>query len=297
MIETLLTEERVMSLYGVGLGLRTPHIETVLRHKPKVPWFELLTDNWLEASGIDGVLLDEILKHYPVSLHGVAMNIGGVMPLNESYLALVKVLAKRCETTWVSDHLAFTAVAGQQLHDLAPLPYTEEALHLVCERIDHIQNTLGFTLTVENISAYVSYNHESLDEAEFLNAMADKTGCHILFDINNLYVNQVNLNKDAIRFLNTIKEKHVNEIHLGGFLDKGEYLLDTHDHPVAQPVWDLYEQAMKKFTHTPTLIEWDNHLPSFDALMAEKIKADSYWPYSALETEVHIGANKKVDYV
>ena len=295
MIDTSLTEEREMNLYGVGLGLRTPHIETVLRHKPNVPWFELLTDNWLEASGIDGVLLDEILKHYPVSLHGVAMNIGGVMPLNESYLACVKTLAKRCDTTWVSDHLAFTAVNGQQLHDLAPLPYTEEALELVCNRIDGIQNRLGFELAIENISAYIFYNHETIDEAEFLNTMAKRTGCHILLDINNLYVNQVNLSKDAQFFLNTIKSKYVKEIHLGGFTDKGSYLLDAHDHPVAQPVWDLYEQAMNKFTHTPTLIEWDNCLPSFDTLMAEKIKADAYWQGDEINSQ--ISCDKRVSYV
>lgn len=282
-----------LSIHGVGLGLRTPHIENILQHKPQVPWFELLTDNWLGASGIDGVLLDEILKHYPVSLHGVAMNIGGVMPLNTSYLTRVKELAQRCDTTWVSDHLAFTAVDGRQFHDLAPLPYTEEALLHVCERIDAIQNHLGFALTVENISAYVAFKHETLDEADFLNALADRTGCHILLDVNNLYVNQVNLNKDAKQFLQSLKAKHVKEIHLGGFTHKGDYLLDAHDHPVAEPVWELYELAMGKFINTPTLIEWDNALPDFDTLMAEKIKADMYWPNTMKSCDAKASLNVK----
>lgn len=285
----------IVSINGVGLGLRTPHIQSILSQKPNVPWFELLTDNWLDASGIDGVLLDEILKHYPVSLHGVAMNIGGVMPLNHDYLASVKALARRCETHWVSDHLAFTAVAGQQLHDLAPLPYTQEALSHVYERIDQIQTSLGFALTVENISAYVSFEHETLGEAEFLNELADKTGCNILLDVNNLYVNQVNLNTDAKAFIHEIKPKHVTEIHLGGFTQKGDYLLDAHNQPVADPVWLLYDMAMKKFPATATLIEWDNDLPSFETLMAEKTKAQSYFDQYVINTEEPI--YEQVQYV
>jgi uncharacterized protein (UPF0276 family) len=261
------------SIQQVGLGLRSPHMEQILANRPDVPWFELLTDNWLDASGIDGFLLDKVTEQYPVTLHGVAMNLGGVDPLNLDYLSKVKALATRCEANWISDHLSFSAVDGKQLHDLGPLPYTEESLQHMITRINEAQDVLGQTLIVENISAYVAYEHSTINEAEFLNALAAATQCKILLDVNNLYVNQKNLGQDASDFIDTLHTSIVKEIHLGGYTDKGEYLLDAHNNPVSEPVWALYEAAIQKFSGTPTLIEWDNDLPDFQELLKEQQKA------------------------
>ena len=261
------------SIQNVGLGLRSPHIETILANQPSVPWFELLTDNWLDASGIDGFLLDKVTELYPVTLHGVGMNLGGMDALNLDYLSKVKVLAKRCEASWISDHLSFSAVDGKQLHDLAPMPYTEESLRHMIKRVKQAQDFLGQALVVENISAYVAYEHTTINEAEFLNTLADETQCKILLDVNNLFVNQKNIGQPAIEFINTLKVPHVQEIHLGGYTDKGDFLLDAHNNPVSEPVWSLYEHTIQKFKNVPTLIEWDNDLPDFEMLLSEQKKA------------------------
>ncbi len=261
------------AIEGVGLGLRSAHLEYILAHKPDVPWFELLSDNWLNASGIDGFLLDKVLEHYPISLHGVGMNVGGTEALNVDYLHALKQLAKRCGSQHVSDHLCFSAVAGQQLHDLAPLPYTEEALQHCVTRIHKIQDVLQMPLIIENISAYVSYKHQTLSEAHMFNELAQQTGCKILLDVNNLYVNQKNIGTDALLTIAQIKPEHVSEIHLGGYTDKGHFLLDAHNNLVSQPVWDLYKVAISKFKNVPTLIEWDHDLPDFSSLLMEQQKA------------------------
>ena len=261
------------SIQQVGLGLRSPHMEQILANRPDVPWFELLTDNWLDASGIDGFLLDKVTELYPVTLHGVGMNLGGIDPLNLAYLAKVKTLAKRCEASWVSDHLSFSAVDGHQLHDLAPLPYTEESLQHLITRIQQAQDFLGQALVVENISAYLAYEHTTINEADFLNTLANETQCEILLDVNNLCVNQKNLGQNAIKFINTLNPSIVKEIHLGGYTDKGDYFLDAHNNPVSEPVWLLYEFAIQKLIDVPTLIEWDNDLPDFKTLVEEQQKA------------------------
>lgn len=274
----------------MGLGLRFPHIQTVLSEKPDIPWFELLTDNWMAASGVDGVLLDAVLDVYPVALHGVAMNIGGVDPLNRSYIEGVKALADRCETPHVSDHLCFTAVQGEQLHDLAPLPLTDETLSHVADRIDCAQNLLKRRLTIENISAYMSCKQDTYTDAEFLNALAKRTGCGLLLDINNLYVNQFNLGRPAQDCIHSIRPEFVTEFHLGGFSDQGEYLLDAHDHPVCDAVLDLYQEAVRCIGNRPTLIEWDHQLPAFSTLMEEKVKVET-----CLERTDPIGKLEKID--
>ena len=258
------------SIQNVGLGLRSPHIEHILRDQPLVPWFELLTDNWLDASGIDGFLLDKVSEQYPLTLHGVGMNLGGLDPLNLEYLTQVKALAQRSGACWVSDHLSFSAVQGKQLHDLAPLPYTEESLQHMVVRIKQAQDFLGQALLVENISAYLAYEHTSINEADFLNALARETHCEILLDVNNLYVNQKNLDQDATEFIHCLDQSIVKEIHLGGYTDKGDYFLDAHNNPVSDPVWHLYDLAIQKFKDVPTLIEWDDDLPEFDTLLNEQ---------------------------
>jgi len=264
------------SVRGVGLGLRSPHMEYILKHNPDVPWFELLTDNWLDAAGIDGFLLDQVSERYPLTLHGVCMNVGGTQPLNFNYLGAVKRLAKRCDITLVSDHLAFSAVDGKQLHGLGPMPLTGESLAHCILRINTIQDFLGQAISIENISAYVACAQSSLSEASFMNELADASGCKILLDVNNLHVNKVNLGVSAVDFIHQIKQENVSEIHLGGYTHKGDFLLDAHNNPVSDPVWLLYEKAMKKFQNVPTLIEWDNDLPEFETLLKEKQKAMSF---------------------
>lgn len=263
---------RVIS--GVGVGLRTPHIHTILEQQPAIPWFELLTENWLDASGIDGYLLDTIVQHYPVALHGVAMNLGGVQPLNQDYLQQLKQLARRCQTQWVSDHLCFSAADGIQLHDLLPLPRTEETLKHLVRRIDQVQTFLQLRISIENISAYVSHEQNQYTEAEFMNQIAARTGCGILLDVNNLYVNQHNLQESAEQYIAALQPQFVTQYHLGGYTDKGSYLLDAHNQPVSEPVWQLFGLAVEKIGSKPSLIEWDNDLPEFSTLFEQKQLAD-----------------------
>ena len=273
MSAALIKKRSQPAVSGVGLGLRSPHIEHILKYKPDVPWFELLTDNWLDASGIDGHLLDEIKERYPLTLHGVCMNIGGTDSLNFSYLNAVKQLAKRCNTTMISDHLAFSAVDGKQLHGLGPMPLTAESLSHCTQRINTLQDFFGHNISVENISAYVSCPDSIMNEAHFMNELANETGCRILLDVNNLHVNQVNLGVSSHEFIATLNSKIVSEIHLGGYTQKEDFLLDAHNKPVSEPVWELYKMVKNKFKDVPTLIEWDNDLPEFDVLLQEKQKA------------------------
>lgn len=251
------------------MGLRSPHIRYILERKPKIPWFELLSDNWLDASGIDGVLLDTVVERYPVALHGVNMNLGGADALDTGYLDALKRLVQRCHTAFVSDHLCFSSASGRPLHDLAPLPFTEEVLHHVSNRILAVQDHLGLPLTVENISAYLDYPHDTLNEAEFMNALSHHTGCKVLLDVNNLYVNQVNLQRDATQIMNLLDPECVAEIHLGGYETYPDHLVDAHNNPVCPQVWELYEKALSRFD-VPTLIEWDNELPEFETLHKEQ---------------------------
>ncbi len=273
MSASLIKEHGVKVVNGVGLGLRSPHIEHILKHKPDVPWFELLTDNWLDASGIDGHLLDEINERYPLTLHGVCMNIGGTDALNFSYLNAVKRLATRCNATMISDHLAFSAADGKQLHGLGPMPLTPESLSHCIQRIDTLQDFFGRSISVENISAYVSCPDSSINEATFMNELNKETGCNILMDVNNLHVNQVNLGVNAHEFIAALNANIVSEIHLGGYTQKDDFLLDAHNNPVSEPVWQLYKVAINKFKDVPTLIEWDNDLPDFEVLLQERQKA------------------------
>ncbi|MEM7015906.1 MAG: DUF692 domain-containing protein [Pseudomonadota bacterium] len=260
-------------LEGVGVSLRSPHIEHVLSQTVDIPWFELLTDNWLEAAGINGLLLDEIVERYPVALHGVSMNLGGMQPLDQGYLDAIKRLARRCQTDKISDHVCFTAVDGKQLHDLAPLPLTQETLSHLAQRINQVQDVLACPLYIENVSAYVRYECDAIDEASFLNTLTARTGCKLLLDINNLYVNQVNLGTNAENMIDCIDPDGVGELHLGGHQNCGSYLLDAHNNIICEDVWRLFERAIQRFGDTPTLIEWDNDLPEFSTLQQERYQA------------------------
>jgi len=261
-------------LHGVGVGLRTPHFPVVLGDRPDIPWFEALIDNYMGDGGLPVKNLERVRNDYPVTFHGVGMSIGSSDPLNMDYLKRLKSLVDRFEPARISDHLCWVSVEGDYLHDLLPLPYIEEATRHVIERIQQVQDFLGRRILIENVSSYMNYKISEMQEWEFIQHIVEKSGCDILLDINNVHVSASNHNFDANDFLKGILVDRVKEFHLAGYEDKGTHLLDTHGEPVHDPVWTLYEQALERFGPVPTLIEWDNNLPTFEILHAEAKKAE-----------------------
>lgn len=258
---------------GVGVGLRTPHVVQILRAKPALDWFELLADNHMVAGGWARRQAIEVAQLYPVTMHCVGMSIGSLDPLNYEYLNKVKALAAEVKPKLISDHLCWTSYCSHYSHDLLPLPFTEEALGHVVERINKIQDFLGRRIAIENVSSYMTFEHSSINEVEFVNAVAQQADCSILFDLNNLYVNHVNNGQDAQGYLDAIDLTRVAEIHLAGFERKENYLLDAHNNHVHDDVWNYYQYFLNCATDIPTLIEWDHNIPAFEVLYAEAMKA------------------------
>ena len=261
---------------GIGVGLRGAHVKHILTTKPKVSFFELLTDNHLADGGFSRQQAHAVRQDYPVTLHCVGMSLGGTDPIDYSYLAKIKRLAVELEPLCISDHLCWTSFDKQHAHDLLPLPYTEEAVRHVSDRIIQIQDYLDTTLVIENVSSYLSYECSMLQEWEFLTAITEESKCKILLDLNNIYVSQHNNAMDANEYINNVPLDSVAEIHLGGFEDKGTYLLDAHNNKISAPVWQLYQQVMQHDNSIPTLIEWDNDLPPFATLLQEAEKAQQH---------------------
>lgn len=259
---------------GVGIGLRDPHFKQLLSGRQAVPWLELLADNFLAPGGLTELQLNRVIKDYPVTLHCVGMNLGGVDPLNFDYLESIRDLAGRVAPAWISDHLCFTQYQGHHYHDLLPLPYTDEAIRHVAERIRLVQDFLGTRLLVENVSAYLK-SDSPMSEAEFFSAVAEEADCDLLVDVNNLYVNQVNLGFDAFQALRGLPLQRIREIHLAGYEDKGRYLIDAHNNRVSEPVWDLFAQLMALVPDVPVCIEWDNDIPPLEVLLDEAAQAAS----------------------
>jgi uncharacterized protein len=254
---------------GFGLGLRVDHYDAILSQRPAVDWFEALTENYLVPGGKPLHYLTRIRERYPVVMHGVSLSIGSTHPLDREYLSQVKALAARIEPEWISDHLCWTGVAGRNLHDLLPLPYTEEALANVVARVRTVQDILGRRILLENVSSYVTFRDSRLTEWEFLTAVAEQSDCLILLDVNNIYVSSVNHELDPHDYLNAIPIERVQQIHLAGHENHGDYLIDTHDHPVPDPVWDLYGAAVRRFGNVATMIERDANIPPLEELCAE----------------------------
>jgi uncharacterized protein (UPF0276 family) len=254
---------------GFGLGLRVPHYEAILATRPAVDWFEVLTENYLVPGGRPLHHLTRIREQYPLAMHGVSLSIGSSTPLNREYLTELKALAQRIEPAWISDHLCWTGVAGRNTHDLLPLPYTEEALAHVVERVRSVQDFLGRRILLENVSSYVEFRDSRLSEWQFLAEIAQRADCLILLDVNNIYVSAVNHEFDPLEYLNAIPAERVQQIHLAGHEDHGDYLVDTHDHPVPDPVWELYAAAVRRFGPVSTMIERDDHIPPLEELCAE----------------------------
>ncbi len=260
---------------AAGIGLRAPHVGEVLRERPPVAWFEVHSENYYADGGPALAALDRIRADYPLSLHGVGMSLGSTDPLDRAHLAKLKRLIARVDPCAVSEHLCWSGVGGRHLNDLLPLPYTEEALDHVCARVAEVQNALGRELLVENVSSYLAFADATIPEWEFVAAVARRTGCRLLCDVNNIYVNAVNHGFDADAYLAALPPAAVAEIHLAGFDGGGPCLIDTHGAPVAPDVWALYARAIARFGPRPTLIEWDTDIPAFAVLQREAATAQS----------------------
>jgi hypothetical protein len=252
-----------------GLGLRHEHYEEIAANPGKVSWFEALSENYMVPGGSPLYWLDRFRRDYPMALHGVSMSIGSIDPLDLSYLDELKALIDRVQPMWVSDHLCFTGLRGMNMHDLLPLPYTEEALDHVAERVLRVQDHLGRRLVLENVSSYVTYAASELTEWDFIAELAQRADCEILLDVNNVYVSAFNQEFDAVAFLRAMPRQRVRQFHLAGHLHKGSHIIDTHDHPIVPGVWELYAEAAKMFPGVPTMIERDADIPPYEELLTE----------------------------
>ncbi|MCG7868449.1 MAG: DUF692 domain-containing protein [Candidatus Thiodiazotropha taylori] len=254
---------------GYGLGLRRQHYEDVLDTKPEVDWFEILSENYMVDGGKPLYYLDRIREHYPMVMHGVSMSIGSTEPLNYEYLDRLKTLIERVEPAWFSDHLCWTGIDKLNMHDLLPLPYTEEALDYVAERIAKVQDYLGRQMLIENVSSYVSYNESQLTEWEFLREVAERADCLLLLDINNIYVSAYNHHFDPVEYLTAMPSERIYQIHLAGHTQEKDLIIDTHDHPIADPVYQLYAEAVRRFGRVSAMIERDDNIPPLVDLLSE----------------------------
>ncbi|MBI3558426.1 MAG: DUF692 domain-containing protein [Deltaproteobacteria bacterium] len=267
---------------GFGLGLRPEHYSEVLAGRPSIDWFEVISENYLIDGGRPLYFLEKIRTRHPIVMHGVSLSIGSADPLNKDYLARLKRLVDRFEPALVSDHACWTGVNGQNLHDLMPLPYTEESIAHVVERVKRVQDVLKRRILLENVSSYLTYKHSEMEEWEFLTEISTRADCGLLLDINNIYVSSINHGFDPARFLDGVPVHRVGQFHLAGhssreadaesdfgpkFLPK--FLIDTHDHPVCPEVWALYAQALRRFGSVSTMIERDANIPALEVLEAE----------------------------
>jgi uncharacterized protein (UPF0276 family) len=258
---------------GFGLGLRTNHYEDILASKPAVDWFEIITENYLVDGGKPLYYLDKIREHYPMAMHGVSLSLGSSDPLDVDYLNKVKALAARIEPAFISDHLCWTGIQGLNMHDLLPLPYTSSMIEHVVSRIIQVQDCLKRPLLIENVSSYLTYKQSEMPEWEFINSILKQSGCYLLLDVNNVYVSAFNHAFNPMEYLNAIPKDKVRQIHLAGHLNCNEYLIDTHDAPVIEPVWQLYAKTIERFGLVSTMIERDDNIPPLSELLAELTKA------------------------
>ena len=263
------------ALAGAGVGLRALHYRDFLARRPSVGWLEVHTENYLQPSGWDWHVLQSLRQDYPISLHGVGLGLGSARGFSEPHLQRVRALVERIEPALVSEHLSWGAVAQAQLNDLLPLALDGAALDLLCARVGRVQDVLKRPILLENVSTYLRFRDDAMSEAQFLAELARRSGCGLLLDINNLYVNQCNHGEDALAALQAIAPGSVGELHLGGHLLTPHAVVDHHGATVADPVWDLYAAALQRFGALPTLIEWDTDLPALDVLLGEADKAQA----------------------
>ncbi|WP_407284918.1 DUF692 domain-containing protein [Streptomyces sp. BP-8] len=258
---------------GLGVGLRTPHLPYIRRHRPAVGFFEIISENFLDTRGGRRHALAEIAERYPVVLHGVSLSIGSTDPLDFGYLRRLKRLADEVRAPWVSDHVCWTGVLGVHTHDLLPLPFTEETLDHVVRRVRIVQDVLERRLVLENPSSYVEFRASTLAEWEFLGRMAEEADCGLLLDVNNVHVSAFNHDFDPVRYLRELPHERVVQMHLAGHTHYGTHIVDTHDAPVSEPVWELYRLTTELTGGVSTLLERDDKLPPFPELLAELDRA------------------------
>ena len=254
---------------GFGLGLRTEHYQAIVDEKPAVDWFEVITENYLVPGGKPLYFLDQIRSHYPMVMHGVSLSIGSYDPLDMNYLTQVKALAERIQPRWISDHLCWTGVQGKNTHDLLPLPYTEECIQHVVERIQRVQDFLGQQILIENVSSYITYQKSAMSEWDFVNEIIRRADCFMLLDVNNVYVSGVNHEFDPFNYITALPSERIYQIHLAGHSDMGDYLIDTHDHDIVEGVWQLYAKTLNRHGAISTMIERDDHIPPLNELLNE----------------------------
>ena len=264
--------------YGVGIGLRIPHYHHIFEKKPVVDWFEIISENFMIGGGRALATLDQILERYRVVQHGVSMYFGSAEPLNREHLTRLKALVKRTQTPWLTDHLCWGSVDGTYSHDLYPMPYTFEAAKRTAQKIREARDFLEVPIAVENVSSYAEFHVSEMTEWEFLNEVVEDADCGILLDVNNIYVSSRNHNFNPLDYLNSVPHHRVAQIHIAGHSKYSKYILDTHDHPVIDPVWSLYKSAIELIGPTATLLEWDDRIPSFDEVHNEALKAKRYLP-------------------
>jgi len=260
---------------GYGIGLRTVHYPYLLQHRPPVDWFEIISENYMDSRGRPRYVLEQLAERYPIVMHGVSMSIGSTDPLDFDYLEKLRRLADDVGARWLSDHICWTGVAGKNTHDLLPLPYNEESLKHVVERVRIVQDYLERPLVLENPSSYVTFANSTMTEWEFISRLVGETDCGLLLDVNNVYVSAVNHDFDPYEYLRAIPIDRVVQVHLAGHTNLGTHLIDTHDGRVADPVWDLYRAAHRLGCRASTLLEWDAGIPDFPTVHHEVLKARS----------------------
>ena len=261
---------------GFGVGLRTVHFPHILSEHPPVDWFEILSENFMDTGGRPAYVLDHVAERYPVVMHGVSLSVGSTDPLNFAYLARLKRLARRVKARWISDHLCWTGVSGLNTHDLLPMPYTDQSLRHVAERVRIVSDYLEQPLVLENPSSYLEFTDSNWNEWDFLAELTELSGCALLLDVNNVYVSAFNHGFDPVQYVDRIPADRVVQIHLAGHTHKGTHILDTHSDAVVEEVWRLYRHACRRMGTVSTLLEWDEAIPEFDVVHAEALKAGRF---------------------
>ena len=261
---------------GLGLGLRTAHYAHILEHWPAVDWFEVISENYMDSAGKPRYVLEQIAARYPIVMHGVSLSIGSTDPLNMTYLARLKTLAKDVNPVWISDHICWTGIAGRNTHDLLPIPFTEATLRHVIDRVRLVQDFLERRIVLENPSSYVEFAGSTMSEWEFISRLAVEADCGLLLDVNNVYVSTFNHDLDPVQFIRSLPHDRIVQFHLAGHSNYTTHLIDTHDNHVIDPVWELYRLAHELTGGVSTLLEWDAAIPPFEVVHAEVLKAKAF---------------------
>lgn len=274
--------EKNFPYLGFGVGLRSEHFPYILKNKPEIDWFEIISENFMDSKGWPKHVIRQIAEEYRVVMHGVSMSIGSTDPINIDYLKKLKKLSEEINAKWISDHLCWTGVLGKNTHDLLPMPLTEESLKHVVSRIKMVQDILERPLVLENPSSYIQFKEDSFRECDFIREMAIESDCRLLLDLNNVYVSSFNHQFDALEYIQSLPLEKVVQFHLAGHTNKGSHIIDTHDDHVVKPVWELFKKTIELTGPVSTLLEWDSNIPPFPDLKNEVMKAKKIVEYGTM---------------